>query len=177
MPRKISFRQARIFNIIETLSAKQIKNGVSFTRQRKLPKLKKEFTGEPDEKPYKIVPRIKRVSGVNLSLQTIRRIKRIVDDPGDLQRLSKRTLHELDKLYLRISYNELKASGASTQEARAHYRSKPKAQDKAASDYKRYAEIISKNKNIPLPYILYGMTQSEKRYEDWERYIRARGYK
>ncbi len=120
---------------------------------------------------------IKRIStrniGTGIPASTWSRMQAGLIKPGP------KTLDKLYKFKQRYQYNKLKASGASTQEAKKFSRSDFPDAMKRAAQYRnravKVARALSKvqNKRIDPDWIVYHMMKGERDIEDWDKYVTA----
>ena len=84
------------------------------------------------------------------------------------------TLSKLHNAYRRETYNALRKSGLSRNEARRLQGARPEKAFKIADKTLVYAKEIAKGNDVALDVVLKGMRQSTRLAPDWEEYVRQR---
>jgi len=153
--------------MLNNLSPGQLQSGTYF----KAP-VKQSVPVSPEApRGFKIVQGIKGVRGTGIPASTMSRFRSGEWTPRQA------TLDKLHKYYNRYMYQFLKSSGATSRQARRFYNLPPDKIISIAQSYRAYVEMVAKNKDVSLDYVLWGFTQSERIFEDWEEYIRSHGYR
>lgn len=120
------------------------------------------------EKPYRIVKAPQRSLASQIPASTIHRFQQKTATPRE------RSLEKLRRFYRSAVYHKLKEVGASPTEAKKHSRSKdPRHIEKVIENYRKWVDRVARNKGVARDWILWGFTQSEIFYQDWEEYIRS----
>ena len=102
--------------------------------------------------------------GAGISRYSATRIKAGTITPSGATRRSLRNLYE------RSQYNRLREAGMSATEARIYRRKGPEAVNTYLEQLHFYASRIEEAKGADMGWVMWGMGQSSKVFEDWEKY-------
>jgi len=120
---------------------------------------------------------LRPVKGTGIPASTISRMLLPQNHPKYLQP-RKTTLDKFRRFYERFAYNAVRSQGTGQQEAQKARRIDPSKLDAKLEVFRNTAKTISQNKNIPLPYIISGMSISNKykSSKDWENYLKDKKF-
>ena len=127
------------------------------------------------EKVHKTV--FKLVKGTKIPASTLSRMLLPESDPRHLTP-RKKTIDKIHAFYKRFAYNAARSQGAGQQTAKKAVTTQPSTLDIYLQKMRNYAKTIAKSKNVPLQYVITGMTLSNKfeSLEDWENYIEDKNF-
>jgi hypothetical protein len=153
--------------MLKHFSPGQLQAGIDVALPTRVYKERRPREGERD---YKIVQVTKRVAGTRIPASVISKFQRGVWTPRE------RTLSKLRKLYVRYSYQTLRAEGLNTEQARRFSTRPPDAVARTIKDYNDYIRTVAAEKGVDPLYIAWGFMNSTRKKGDWDSYIRSRGY-
>lgn len=134
----------------------------------------------PDsEWPFEVIADYRRTPGTRIPAFVLKKFRDGEWTP------SLKTIKKLEALYHRYTYNKLKETGVSTQEAKRIFKRPPQdyvdssgRKRQGAIDtidkFQKYILYLAKTKNTDPLFIIWGATLSGKTVSDWEEYIRSK---
>lgn len=121
--------------------------------------------------PYKIEMGMIRIEGPKIPAPTIQKFQQGIWTPRQ------RSIEKIEKFYHRFQYARLRAAGFNTKEAqRLSRRDTPLVQSRIEQRL-TVAATIAREKNVPIEFVLQKISESEMKSDQWEEYIRRKGYK
>lgn len=155
---------AYVQEVLSRFSNSELQAGLSI----QTPQRRHITPATPDEWPYEIFLGPKKLAGTRIPSSTLSKFRSGEWTPG------KRTIEKLKAFEDRANYARLRASGASVAEAKRRFRS-PKVKEYIA-EYRAIVSSVAKGKKRDIAYITWGMMQSEKTLDDFEKYVRDKHY-
>lgn len=158
----MSKRLERAAWVLDNIPLGKIQSGMSFSR---------EVMGEKPDGTKVHHTRYHKIAGTNIPASTLHRIALPETHPQKFTP-SDKTIEALNQFYQRYQYNTARAYGAQPKEAQNVRRFSPEKAESYIRDLYKIALQISKNRDVPIEYIIAGM-QVSKKYQgigEWENY-------
>lgn len=159
----MSKRLERAAWVLENIPLGKIQSGMTFSR---------EMMGEKPDGTKVHYTRYHKIAGTNIPASTLHRIALPETHPQKFTP-SDKTIDALSQFYQRYQYNTARAYGAQPQEAQTVRHFSPEKAEEYIKDLYKIAIQISKNRDVPVEYIIAGMQQSKKYHDvgEWENYV------
>lgn len=160
----MSIRQEKVSYMLQRIPAGAFQGGIYIPAPVRIPTPGAQW-------PYKIEMGMVRIEGAKIPAPTIQKFQAGLWTPRD------RSIDKIEKFYNRFQYARLRAAGFNTEEARRLSRRDSVLVQSRMEQRLTVAATIAREKNVPIEFILQKISESEMRSDDWDEYIRRKGYK